>query len=247
MKTYVIIPTYNEKENIGNLVQKILHLKIPHLSIIVIDDNSPDHTSEEVRQLSVKYPEVKLLLRINEKGRGSAVIAGFKYALDHGADYVIEMDADFSHHPKYIPHLLDAISNADIVIGSRFVNGGKDVNRGIARKVITLLAGIYIRALLKLNIKDATSGYRCFRRGVLEAIELDRLISTGPSLISEIYYKVHIKGFSIVEIPIEFMDRKYGQTKLNPAILINNLLMVLRLKWLKNKGTLFNPHYKELN
>ena len=125
MKTYVMIPTYNERENIGNLIQEILNLKIPDLHIVVVDDNSPDGTSEVVKNVSAEHAEVELLLRTTRRGRGSAGIDGFKYALEHGADYVVEMDADFSHHPRYIPSFLEAIQETDMVIGSRFVAGGK--------------------------------------------------------------------------------------------------------------------------
>ncbi|MDN3514470.1 MAG: polyprenol monophosphomannose synthase [Candidatus Brocadia sp.] len=245
MKTYVMIPTYNERENIENLIREILNLKIPDLHIVVVDDNSPDGTSEAVKKASKEHPEVELLLRITERGRGSAGIAGFKYALDHGADSVVEMDADFSHHPKYIPRLLEALQDADLVIGSRFTRGGEDVNRGIARRVITLLAGIYVRVLLGLQIKDVSSGYRCFKRKVLEAIELDSMISTGPSIVSEVFYRAHLKGFSIKEIPIKFEDRTRGQTKLNYKILVKTLLMVLKFKRLNKKGLLFKLSPKQ--
>ena len=239
MKTYVMIPTYNERENIGNLIREILNLKISDIHIVVVDDNSPDGTSEVVKNLSKEHPEVELLLRTTERGRGSAGIAGFKYALEHGADCVVEMDADFSHHPRYIPSFLEAIQEADMVIGSRVITGGKDVNRGIARRVITFLAGVYVKMLLGLKIKDVSSGYRCFKRKVLDAIELDSMISTGPSIVSEVFYRAHLKGFSIKEIPIEFADRTHGETKLNYTILIKTLLMVLKFKRLNKKGLLF--------
>ncbi len=239
MKTYVMIPTYNERENIGNLIREILNLKISDIHIVVVDDNSPDGTSEVVKNLAKEHPEVELLLRTTGRGRGSAGIAGFKYALEHGADCVVEMDADFSHHPKYIPSFLEAIQEADMVIGSRSVAGGKDVNRGIVRRVITFLASVYVKMLLGLKIKDVSSGYRCFKRKVLEAIELDSMISTGPSIVSEVFYRAHLKGFSIKEIPIEFADRTHGQTKLNYSILIKTLLMVLKFKRLNKKGLLF--------
>jgi len=239
MKTYVMIPTYNERENIGNLVREILNLKISDIHIVVVDDNSPDGTSEVVKNLAKEYPEVEMLLRTTGRGRGSAGIAGFKYALEHGADCVVEMDADFSHHPKYIPSFLEAIQEADMVIGSRAVAGGQDINRGIVRRVITFLASVYVKILLGLKIKDVSSGYRCFKRKVLEAIELDSMISTGPSIVSEVFYRAHLKGFSIKEIPIEFADRTHGQTKLNYIILIKTLLMVLKFKRLNKKGLLF--------
>ena len=239
MKTYVMIPTYNERENIENLIGEILNLKISDLHVVVVDDNSPDGTSEIVKNLSKEHPEVELLLRTTGRGRGSAGIAGFKYALERGADCVVEMDADFSHHPKYIPSFLEAIQEADMVIGSRSVAGGKDINRGIVRKVITFLAGVYVRMQLGLKIQDVSSGYRCFKRKVLEAIELDSMISTGPSIVSEVFYRAHLKGFSIKEIPIEFADRTHGQTKLNYSILIKTLFMVLKFKQLHKKGLLF--------
>lgn len=239
MKTYVMIPTYNERENIGNLLREILNLKISDIHVVVVDDNSPDGTSEVVKNLEKEHPEVELLLRTTGRGRGSAGIAGFKYALEHGADCVVEMDADFSHHPKYIPSFLEAIQEADMVIGSRAVAGGQDINRGIVRRVITFLASIYVKMLLGLKIKDVSSGYRCFKRKVLEAIDLDSMISTGPSIVSEVFYRAHLKGFSIKEIPIEFADRTHGQTKLNYIILIKTLLMVLKFKRLNKKGLLF--------
>lgn len=234
-----MIPTYNERENIGTLIREILNLKIPDIHIVVVDDNSPDGTSEVVKNLSKKHSEVELLLRTTDRGRGSAGIAGFKYALDHGTDCVVEMDADFSHHPKYIPSFLEAIQEADMIIGSRFVGEGKDINRGFIRRIITFLAGIYVRTLLGLKIRDVSSGYRCFKRKVLEAIELDSMISTGPSIVSEVFYRTHLKGFSIKEIPIEFADRTHGQTKLNYIVLIKTLLMVLKFKRLNKKGLLF--------
>ncbi|OHB91275.1 MAG: hypothetical protein A2Z58_01270, partial [Planctomycetes bacterium RIFCSPHIGHO2_12_42_15] len=228
-----------ERENIENLIGEILNLKISDLHVVVVDDNSPDGTSEIVKNLSKEHPEAELLLRTSGRGRGSAGIAGFKYALEHGADCVVEMDADFSHHPKYIPSFLEAIQEADMIIGSRFVGEGKDINRGFIRRIITFLAGIYVRTLLGLKIRDVSSGYRCFKRKVLEAIELDSMISTGPSIVSELFYRTHLKGFSIKEIPIEFADRTHGQTKLNYIVLIKTLLMVLKFKRLNKKGLLF--------
>ncbi|MBM4053344.1 MAG: polyprenol monophosphomannose synthase [Planctomycetes bacterium] len=239
MKTYVMIPTYNERENIGKLIQEIVNLKISDLHIVVVDDNSPDGTAKEVQKYASKHPEIELLLRTTNRGRGSAGIAGFQYALDHGADYIVEMDADFSHHPKYIPAMLNALQNADMVIGSRFVSGGRDVNRGIVRRIVTFLAGVYVRILLGLKINDVSSGYRCFKRKVLEAIQLGTMISTGPSIVSEVFYRAHVKGFSIKEIPIEFEDRIHGETKLNYKILLKTLLMVLKFKQLHKKGLLF--------
>ncbi|MCF6147090.1 MAG: polyprenol monophosphomannose synthase [Candidatus Kuenenia sp.] len=239
MKTYVMIPTYNERENIGKLIQEILNLKISDLHIVVVDDNSPDGTAEEVKKHAKVHPGVELLLRTTDRGRGSAGVAGFQYALDHNADYVVEMDADFSHHPRYIPAMLNALQDTDMVIGSRFVSGGRDVNRGIVRRMVTFLAGVYVRILLGLKINDVSSGYRCFKRKVLEDIQLGTMISTGPSIVSEVFYKAHVKGFAIREIPIEFEDRIHGETKLNYKILLKTLLMVWKFKQLHKKGKLF--------
>ncbi|MCL4727510.1 MULTISPECIES: polyprenol monophosphomannose synthase [Candidatus Kuenenia] len=241
-----MIPTYNERENIGKLILEILHLEIPDLHVVVVDDNSPDGTAGEVKKYATMHPEVELLLRTTNRGRGSAGVAGFQYTLDHGAECVVEMDADFSHHPRYIPDMLNAIQNADLVIGSRFVSGGRDVNRGIVRRLVTFLAGVYVRILLGLKINDVSSGYRCFRRKVLEDIQLDSMISTGPSIVSEVFYKAHVKGFSIREIPIEFEDRIHGETKLNYKVLLKTLLMVLKFKRLHKKGLLFKTSGKSL-
>lgn len=234
-KTYVTIPTYNEAENIEALLKEILALNIPDLYALVIDDNSPDGTGQIVDRLAKENPTIKILHRYNNRGRGSAGIEGFKFALQEGADNIIEMDADFSHHPKYIPDLLKHIESADIVLGSRYVNGGKDIERGITRKIVTVLARKYIEWILKVKVKDPTSGYRCFRHNVLLAVDLDHMLSTGPSIVSEILYKVKLKGFTIYETPIVFEDRKKGETKLNLSILLKTLYMVFKFRMLYKK------------
>ena len=226
LKTYVIIPTYNEAENIEELLKAILDLKIEGLVPVVVDDNSPDGTGK----IAQKIPGVKTIIRAKDRGRGRAGIEAFKFALKEGADYIIEMDADFSHHPKYIPDLLKHIQNYDVVLGSRFIQGGKDINRSSLRQIVTKFAQNYIKLMLGLKVKDPTSGYRCFRRRVLEAINLDKMISAGPSIVSEILYNVKIKGFSIFETPIEFQDRTKGETTLNLFILLKTLYMVLKLR-----------------
>ena len=229
-KTYVTIPTYNEAENIEALLKEILALDIPDLIVVVVDDNSPDGTGAIVDRLAKGNPNIKILHRYKDRGRGSAGIAGFKFALQEGADFIIEMDADFSHHPKYIPDLLKHIQNYDIVLGSRFVTGGKDTNRGIIRKVVTVLARTYIQWTLGIKVRDLTSGYRCFKRKVLESIHLNHMISTGPSIVTEILYKASLKGFTTYEIPIVFEDRKKGETKLNLLVLLKTLYMEYKFK-----------------
>lgn len=224
MKTYVIIPTYNEAGNIEALLKEIKAQNIPGLIPVVVDDNSPDGTAK------IAEKEAKVILRTKDRGRGSAGIEGFKYALKEGADYIIEMDADFSHHPKYLKDLIKPMDKYDIVIGSRFVEGGKDLDRGIARKVVTTFARNYIKWILGIKVNDITSGYRCFRRKVLEAIGLDHMISAGPSIVSEILYKASLKGFKIYETPIVFEDRKTGETKLNAKILLKTLYMIYKFR-----------------
>lgn len=238
MKTFVVIPTYNEAENIEGLIGKILALGIRDLAIIVVDDNSPDGTCSIVEGCSRKDHRVKLIRRLKKKGRGSAGIDGFKEALLSGADFIVEMDGDFSHDPKYIPDFLAAIEDCDVVLGSRFVKGGMDAGRGLKREIITRLAGIYVRGLLKLNIKDVSSGYRCFKRRVFEKVDLDNMISGGPSIVLEKLYKAISKGFKIKEMPIVFTDRKQGKTKLDYITLLETLVMVLRLRKMKRDGLL---------
>ena len=232
MKTIVMIPTYNEKENIGKLINQVLALKIENLEMVVIDDSSPDGTAEIVKGIASKNKKVHLILRTKNKGRGYAGKAGYKYALEHNADYIIEMDADFSHNPEYIPELLKKIKECDLVLGSRAVKGGKEVGRNIIRMVITKIANFYIRTLLGLNVKDTNSGFRCFRRSVLENIGVDKITSKGPSIVQEVLFKAHLKGFKIAEIPILFRERKVGTSKLGIPQLFGGYIMVLKLKLL---------------
>jgi dolichol-phosphate mannosyltransferase len=234
LKTVIMVPTYNEKANISRLIKEILALKTPstELHVLVVDDNSPDGTSQAVEAIAANEPRVRVMTRYDKRGRGSAGIDGFREALSQGADYVIEMDADFSHHPRYIPDLVAAADQgADVVLGSRFVEGGSDDDRGAYRQIVTKLAGFYVRTVLGLSIRDVSSGYRCFKRNVLETIELDHLVSTGPSIVLEILNRCARRGFKIVERPIEFIDRREGTTKLNTKTLIKTLLMVLRFRF----------------
>lgn len=241
-KAVVMIPTYNERENIGRLIDDILALNVPghEIHALVVDDNSPDGTSQLVAEICERESRVRLITRTTERGRGSAGIAGFREALAQDAELVIEMDADFSHDPKYIPDLIASIQQAaDVVLGSRFVQGGSDDDRGAYRQVVTKLAGVYVRTLLSLKIRDVSSGYRCFRRKALEEIQLSSLISTGPSIVLEILYKCAVKGMRIKEVPIVFIDRRLGQTKLNMKTLAKTLAMVARFRAMKATNRLF--------
>ncbi|MCF7861347.1 polyprenol monophosphomannose synthase [Candidatus Woesearchaeota archaeon] len=229
-KIMVMIPTYNEKENIVHLMQSINALNVPNLHILVVDDNSPDGTWKLVKEYSKTHPHTHLLHRTKDKGRGLAGIAGFKFALSEGADIIVEMDADFSHHPKYIPKLLETIKTCDVVLGSRFVKGGKDLDRGFVRQTITYLARNLIRIILGISVYDCTSGFRCFRRKVIESIGLDDFISKGPEIVQEVLYNSYFKGFKIKEVPIVFMDRRQGESTLGIQAMIDGFIMVWKLR-----------------
>ncbi len=226
-----MIPTYNESENIRQVVDEIMGLRLRYdLQVLVVDDNSPDGTGTIVEDMARQDKRVHLLLRTKRRGRGAAGIDGFREALRLGADYVIEMDGDLSHRPAYITQLVDACQIYDLVLGSRFVHGGKDSNRGLHRRFITLLVRKFIRSRFGVPVRDASSGFRCFRRQVLEAVDLDDLISVGPSVVLEILYKTHLLGFSIGEIPITFLDREKGKTKLSFLTLVETLIMVIKFR-----------------
>ena len=227
----VMIPTYNERENIGPLVREILRLPVDgKMTVLVVDDDSPDGTAAEAARLAGEDPRVRVLLRKKRRGRGAAGIDGFSEALRLGADFVVEMDADGSHRPSDIPALLDAARTADLVLGSRFVKGGRDADRSVFRRFVTLCVRTFVRRYYRLGIRDVSSGFRCFRRGALEKIDLEDLISVGPSIVLEILHRAHLLGCSIVEVPIVFVDRKLGKTKLSALTLAETLLMVLKFK-----------------
>lgn len=229
MKTMVTILTYNERENIGPLLSKITNLK-EGVEVLVVDDDSPDGTWSIVEDYSKKNPKVHLLRRTSERGRGLAGIAGFKYALENKADYVIEMDGDLSHDPKYIPEFLKKIEDCDAVIGSRLLPGGGETGRGFLRRLITRLAAIYVRILLGFKVTDPTSGYRCYRGKVLKAIDIGTLRAKDPFLLTEMLFRCYKKDFRIKEIPILFQNRKSGASKIGWKILVTYLFKVLKLR-----------------
>ena len=231
MKTVVVIPTYNERENIALLLDRINSLGFEALEVIVVDDDSPDRTWEVVEDRMREDANLHLLRRTENRGRGLAGIAGFKYALQIGADCVIEMDGDFSHDPSYIPEFVRMIEKADVVLGSRFIGGGGSMGRSSLRTLISKLAASYIRLMLGFSVKDPTSGFRCFRRSVLEEIDLSSLKAKGPFIVTEILFRCHRKGFGIAEIPIVFRERIRGSSKLGFGVLLKNLFGVLSLKF----------------
>jgi len=230
-KVVAMIPTYNEAENIRDLITAILALPDEFdIQVLVADDNSPDGTAAIVKDMASSDPRVHLLLRLKRRGRGAGGIDGFKAALELGADLVVEMDGDLSHQPKFIPALVAAARDLDLVLGSRFVKGGRDADRSLIRRFITILIRLFIRRRFRVPVRDVSSGFRCFRREVLTALDLDDLISVGPSVVLETLYKAHLLGFRIGEIPIEFVDRTRGKTKLSALTLFETLIMALKFK-----------------
>jgi dolichol-phosphate mannosyltransferase len=230
-RVVVMISTYNEKENIQELIQEILRLSLPYdLQVLVADDNSPDGTGKIVEEMAQNDPRIHVLIRKKRRGRGAGGIDGFKASLALNPDFIIEMDGDFSHQPQFISVLLKGTEQFDLVLGSRFVKGGKDPNRNFIRKFITFLVRLFIKRQFHLPVKDVSSGFRCFKREVLEKIDLDDLISVGPSVVLETLYKAYLSNFKIGEVPIIFVDRTKGKTKLNLLTLFETLIMTLKFK-----------------
>lgn len=236
MRPVIFIPTYNEAPNLERLVREIRRI-VPDAGIVIVDDESPDGTGEIADRLAAADPAVHVVHRDPPRGRGLAGRDGYLAALELGADPIVEMDADFSHDPRLLPRLFGAIEQgADVVLGSRFVAGGSDRDRSLWRRVVTVLANGYIRLVLGVPVGDCNSGYRCFRRQTLEAIEPRTLTSAGPSIVQEVLYRVHRAGARIEEIPLEFVDRKDGESKLGLGLLLDGYVMILRLRILALLG-----------
>ena len=227
----IIIPTYNESDNIEKLLDLISRTD-PAAHVLIVDDNSPDRTYEIVERLmQTSYPgRLFLLKRAGKLGLGTAYIAGFKWALARDYDYIFEMDADFSHDPKYLPAFLTAIEKHDLVLGSRYVPGGGVKNWGLLRKFISRGGSLYARTILGLSLRDLTGGFKCFRRQVLESIDLDAVKSNGYSFQIEMTYRAKCKGFRICETPIVFEDRTAGKSKMSRKIFLEAVLMVWKLR-----------------
>lgn len=234
MKTLIIIPTYNERENIKKLIPEIKRIN-KKIHILVVDDNSSDGTANIVYNFSKKDKTVKLLQRPFKSGLGKAYIDGFKYALQNKYDFIFEMDADFSHDPKYIPDFLKEIRNYDLVIGSRYLNGVSVVNWPISRLVLSQFANFYARLITGLPLTDCTSGYKCYRRKVIEAIDLNKIHSDGYAFQIEMHYKAWKKGFKIKEIPIIFVDRHSGTSKMSRKVVFEAAVVVWKLRMGGNK------------
>ena len=234
-KILIVTPTYNERKNIHELVSTLFELN-PDFHILVVDDSSPDGTAEIVKELQADCANLHLLSRNEKTGLGSAYIAGFNYALERDYEAVVQMDADMSHDPKDVPLLIEAIENADLAIGSRYISGINVVNWPLQRLIISYGANIYTRLVTRLPVRDATGGFKCWRREALEAINLDGVRSQGYSFQIEMTYRAWLKGFRITEIPIIFVDRTVGESKMTRSIMLEAAVMIPRLRIWKLLG-----------
>jgi len=254
MSVMVVIPTYNEASNIGAMVEALFALPMPELDVLVVDDNSPDGTGRLVEQLRAEQsprlgqdslssppPRAQLddarrlhvLHRSRKEGLGAAYIAGFKYALAQGAEQIIQMDADFSHSPSYIPQMLEAMPQYDVVVGSRYVRGGKvDERWSPGRFFLSWWANsVWVHLVLRLKVRDATAGFKCWQRRVLEAIELDQVRSNGYDFQVEMAYLTERLGFRVLELPIYFEDRRIGKSKMSIPVKLEAAYRVLEIRW----------------
>jgi dolichol-phosphate mannosyltransferase len=231
-RVWVILPTYNEAANLEPLVKAVRERLPESRRVLIVDDNSPDGTGEIADRLAAEYDDVAVLHRMVKEGLGPAYIAGFREALAGGAELVIEMDADFSHDPSYLPQLLRAVGEADLVIGSRYVPGGGVTDWGPVRRFISRGGSAYARTALGINIRDLTGGFKCLRREVLEGIELDSIDSLGYAFQVEVTFRAIQAGFRVVEIPIVFRDRQQGRSKMSNAIIAEAMWRVpaMRMK-----------------
>lgn len=236
MKSIVVIPTYNEAENIGNLINKILSI-VPEMNILVVDDSSPDGTAEIVKNIMQNDSRVYLIVRPEKSGLGTAYCEGFQWALDKGYDYILEMDADFSHDPNELPVFLKEIENYDLVIGSRYITGVNVVNWPLSRLLLSYFASVYTRFVTCLPVRDTTGGFKCFRASMLKKINLKSVHSNGYGFQIEMNYRMWKLGARIKEIPIIFIDRRSGVSKMNKKIIWEAVWLVWKLRF---KGASIN-------
>jgi len=237
-RALVIIPTYNERENIRRIIDTVLK-QDGRLEVLIVDDGSPDGTGQIVAELQAVDQRIHLLEREKKMGLGTAYIAGFRWALESGYDYILEMDADFSHDPAHLKQFLKAIETNDLVLGSRYQQGRVTVvNWPISRLILSYSANLYARAVTGLPVWDATGGFKCFRRSVLEAIDLSHVRSNGYAFQIEMSFRAWKRGFRIAEIPIVFVDRTEGTSKMSKSIIREAIWMVWRLRWWAIRGTI---------
>jgi dolichol-phosphate mannosyltransferase len=241
-RTLVIVPTYNERENLPPLAARLLALPVP-VDLLVVDDNSPDRTGELADGLAGKHPQIHVLHRAEKDGLGRAYCAGFAWALARDYEFIFEMDGDFSHNPEDIPKLLEAVQGADLALGSRYCNGIRVLNWPFPRLMLSKGAANYVRIVTGMPFTDPTGGYKCFRRSALETIELQQIRSNGYSFQIELTHKLWRQGMRIVEVPIIFTDRFQGRSKMSGKIVREAFVMVWRL-WLQN-GLRRSPRMKK--
>ena len=227
-KTLIVMPTYNERENLPRMVQRLLLLPVK-VDVLVVDDNSPDGTGKLADDFAAKHPEVHVLHRKEKNGLGRAYLAGFKWALERDYEFVFEMDGDFSHNPDDVPAFLDAAKNADLVLGSRYVNGIRIINWPLHRLMLSKGAAAYVKLITGMPITDPTGGYKCFSRRALLALNLEAVQSNGYSFQVELTHKLWRQGFRVAEVPIIFTERVQGHSKMSGHIVSEALVMVWRL------------------
>jgi dolichol-phosphate mannosyltransferase len=232
-KTLVVVPTYNERENLLPLAERLLALPVP-VDLLVVDDNSPDGTGKLADDMAAKQPAIHVLHRTAKSGLGRAYIAGFSWAMERGYEYVFELDGDFSHNPDDIPMFLEAAKNADLVLGSRYLNGIRIINWPLSRLMLSKSAAKYVQVITGMQITDPTGGYKCFTRRALQAINLHEINSNGYSFQIEMTHRLWRQGMRIVEVPIIFTERAQGHSKMAGHIIREALIMVWRLL-LQNK------------
>ena len=235
MNTIIVTPTYNERKNIEELLNTIFTID-SNYHVLVVDDNSPDDTGTIVKELQSNYSNLHLLSRVKKEGLGSAYVAGFKYALKGNYDKIVQMDADMSHDPKDVVSLISELDNSDVVIGSRYISGINVVNWPIRRLIISYGANIYTRLVTGLPVKDATGGFKCWKREVLESLDLDNVRSQGYSFQIEMTYRAWLQNFKIKEVPIIFVDRTIGESKMNRSVMLEAAIMIPRLRLWKFFG-----------
>lgn len=229
-RSLIIIPTYNEADNVKKIIPEVL-AQDKRFNVLIVDDNSPDGTAQLVKKMKKRNRRIHLIERPSKRGLGTAYVAGFKYALSHGFDFIFEMDADFSHDPKSLLKLLTKAEECDLVIGSRYISGVNVINWPMSRLLLSYFANIYTRIVTGLPLRDATSGFKCYRRAVLESFDLDSINSNGYSFQIETDYLAWKKGFRVCEVPITFIDRRAGKSKMSKHIVHEAAWMVWKLKF----------------
>jgi dolichol-phosphate mannosyltransferase len=229
-RALICLPTYDERENLPAVVAAI-HAAVPDVDVLVVDDGSPDGTGVLADGLASKDPRVKVLHRARKEGLGRAYLAGFAWALERGYGLVLEMDADFSHDPRYLPVLLERARKADLVLGSRWVPGGGTVNWGVGRKLVSRGGSAYARAILGVPVRDLTGGFKCFRREVLEAVDLPSVECSGYAFQIELTFRALKKGFTVAEVPIVFVDRRVGRSKMSRRIVLEAMWKVWAMRF----------------